>query len=211
MSKPSVYDWHLDNFGDIMGDKKTYPSKKLSHGHRPTRILEGDHNGGWSLYIGSRYDVKDTADKYGTIVNLTGDSIFSAYEYHIIPKSYPRLLKYNEAPPVQSPGAEREIILNWPNYGVPHLQFQFWVDLFSQISLGGKTLLFCMGGHGRTGTATCLLMLASGVQTEGDSAILWLRKHYCEKAVEGTQQREMINRFAKWLKKGASDNGSQSK
>jgi len=201
-----VFDWHLDNFDNIMGSSALNYDVKKSHGHKPTRIMEGDHNGGWALYIGSRYGVRDSTDEYDTIVNLTGNSIFGEYKCHIIPKHFPKLMKYNEVPPDIPQAAEREILLNWPNYGVPHLQFQFWVDLFDQIKYSKKTLLFCLGGHGRTGTATCLLMLASGVQSDGDEAILWLRKHYCSEVVEGSQQRELVNRFAKWLKKGA-DNG----
>lgn len=192
----SVFDWHTAEYDHLFkGDKMK------SHGHAPTRILEGDHNGGWSLYIGSRYDVKHDAEGFDMIVNLSGGSIFMDHIRHIVPSHFAKVAKYSEPESPHSSAADREIILDWPNYGVPRLQFQFWVDLYEQMKMTKRTLLFCLGGHGRTGTATCLLMLASAAHTDGEKAIAWLRSHYCLKVVEGSQQHDLVLRFAKWLAK----------
>ena len=48
--------------------------------------------------------------------------------------------------------------------------------------------IFCFGGHGRTGYVTAVILGKLGI----DDPIRFLRKHYCEKAIESNAQIEHI-------------------
>jgi len=56
---------------------------------------------------------------------------------------------------------------------------------------GKKVAIFCIGGHGRTGYFTSLLLGKLGIEDPID----YLRKNYCEKAVETNCQVEAIANF----------------
>jgi len=56
---------------------------------------------------------------------------------------------------------------------------------------GKKVAIFCIGGHGRTGYFTSLLLGKLGIKDPID----YLRKKYCEKAVEANCQVEAIANF----------------
>jgi len=75
-----------------------------------------------------------------------------------------------------------------PNMGVPDsaLQFSALIDwLHAKLLLGDKIHVGCIGGHGRTG----LVLAALVKQLTGQKrAIQYVRKHYCKKAVETTDQ-----------------------
>lgn len=59
-----------------------------------------------------------------------------------------------------------------------------------QLEAGRSIHAGCIGGHGRTGTY--LAALVSVVLGEKD-AITWVRKHYCEKAVESASQVRFLH------------------
>lgn len=68
-----------------------------------------------------------------------------------------------------------------------------WLDLktdASSLDRDLNVLVMCMGGHGRTGTILIILSLIAGVST-GDP-LAWIRKEYCNKAVESKAQIEYI-------------------
>lgn len=57
-----------------------------------------------------------------------------------------------------------------------------------QLQEGKRVHAGCVGGHGRTG-----LLLAAVVATLGEkNAIQWVRKHHCTKAVESTEQVDLL-------------------
>lgn len=81
------------------------------------------------------------------------------------------------------------IRLNWKDWSWPNIGMTFWKQLW--ILLPPKTLICCVGGHGRTGTCAASLMLASGRWTAKD-AITWVRKYYCDDAIEGKGQEQYL-------------------
>ena len=98
----------------------------------------------------------------------------------------PNLLKYNN-PTVQ---------ISCPDYSVPDLGLQFWLDLIDIINnewqaerITGVTVC-CIGGHGRTGTALSILAGLTG-KCKSDP-VKFIRKHYCDKAVESVSQIKYI-------------------
>jgi hypothetical protein len=79
-----------------------------------------------------------------------------------------------------------------PNGNVPNLDLKFWKDLVKVIRYEKKDVLIaCVGGHGRTGT--CLAILAALMLPEAkENPIIYIREHYCKKAVENTKQYNYI-------------------
>ena len=91
------------------------------------------------------------------------------------------------------PLAAKEIIIDWKDYGLPHMGPEFWTELLKAIQRQPRTLMFCVGSHGRTGTAASILTgLSKGIT--GKKAIRWVRLHHCEKSVETAEQRYYVNR-----------------
>ena len=147
--------------------------------HEPTLCFKDD---GIEVYLGKKYDVKPFAAEYGVCLNLTGDSIA---ENHIIPiRSLKKWANY-EASNMQ------EIVLDWPDYGIVNFPIQFWYDLLDAVKENGKKLLiFCIGGHGRTGTAFAAIMIAYGHTAAG--ATKWIRENYCDQAIESKSQEDYL-------------------
>jgi hypothetical protein len=80
-----------------------------------------------------------------------------------------------------------EIIFNWPDGSAPVLTKKEWLIFIEELSaIKGNILIHCWGGHGRTGTLLALLGFLSGA-LKGD-CVKYLRKRYCEKAVETEAQ-----------------------
>jgi len=84
------------------------------------------------------------------------------------------------------------IYLDWDDYTAPPVGLDFWQELKTLIKeKQWKTIaLGCVGGHGRTGTAICALMIAHGYSAE--SAIKNVREIYCKKCVENESQRRYL-------------------
>lgn len=84
-----------------------------------------------------------------------------------------------------------EVLFAIPDMGVPAKPDEFkklvaWVR--RQLEEGKKVHVGCIGGHGRTGT-----FLSALVSTFGEAdAITYVRKHYCKKAVESTEQVKFL-------------------
>lgn len=179
------------------------PTARKCDGHSPTVILRAPEGQNWALYLGSRDRVISHLDNghepFDLIVNLSGGSIY--YKPPLVSESAFEALNKYYVPSHALPGHEREVVMDWPNYSIPaSLPFQFWVDLYQVIKSVPRTIMFCIGSHGRTGTAAVLLLLVSHAFDDSDEALRWLRKNYCEKCVESTAQMQMIRDFAKWLK-----------
>lgn len=62
-----------------------------------------------------------------------------------------------------------------------------WAEI--QLRAGKKIHMGCIGGHGRTGTALAALVSEMDVS---DDAIAYVRKNYCERAVESAAQVDFL-------------------
>lgn len=89
------------------------------------------------------------------------------------------------------------ICIDWPDMQAPKLDKGFWEALAQDLGgITGKAAIFCMGGHGRTGTALCALAHVTKYApaiTDGD-VVAWLRETYCEHAVETESQVSYLTR-----------------
>ena len=85
------------------------------------------------------------------------------------------------------------------DYQPPSYSKEFWADLWldlvDEAARQGKTedsplgvIATCSGGHGRTGTVLAILAHVSGIVQPLDDAAMFVRKHYCEEAIESESQ-----------------------
>jgi hypothetical protein len=84
-----------------------------------------------------------------------------------------------------------EVHCNIPDMGVPKNVTRFkklvtW--LVQSIAVGKKVHVGCIGGHGRTGTLLSALVAEAGEK----DAIQYVRKNYCDKAVESKAQVDFL-------------------
>ena len=175
-SKTEKQGWSKD------GWKSEYSSYLNSCTHRPQHIIAGD---GWGVWAGKKDDCRSYAKDYDVVMNLTFTSI---KEPHIIPIA--ELAEYEEVDCQYT-----EIQLDWPDYGVINMPREFWVKLLKYLEDNQlKMLVFCLGGHGRTGTALAVMMTMALGYSPKDS-INWIRKNYCRSAIESLGQEEYIERM----------------
>jgi len=103
---------------------------------------------------------------------------------------------YNFKAPQLLRGNNPIVRISWPDYDVPELDQQFWLDLIGVINfkwsareITGVTAC-CVGGHGRTGTALAVLAGLTGA-CQSDP-VAFIRKHYCKRVVESDSQVKYI-------------------
>jgi hypothetical protein len=71
--------------------------------------------------------------------------------------------------------------------------FVLMIDwLRGKLEAGKKVHVGCIGGHGRTGMVLAALVKE---MTGEEDAITWVRKHYCKKAVESTEQVKFLTEY----------------
>jgi protein-tyrosine phosphatase len=62
--------------------------------------------------------------------------------------------------------------------------------LLGRARSGERVEVGCLGGHGRTGTASACLAVLSG--HPGGDAVNWVRANYCSDAVETPEQEAFV-------------------
>ncbi len=88
-------------------------------------------------------------------------------------------------------------VIDWPDYGLPSDEeelFDVIVDIHVRAKKGDLVEIACYGGLGRTGTVLGCLAVRAGVPRR--DAVEWVRAHYDQRAVETSEQREYVERFA---------------
>jgi hypothetical protein len=91
--------------------------------------------------------------------------------------------------------AEDEIatlVVQWPDFKAIELdtlkRALEWAQ--QQLDAGEDLEVGCIGGHGRTGSFAAALCITQGLSAE--EAVLYVKSHYCTKAIETPAQREML-------------------
>lgn len=152
---------------------------------------EGSHIltiGKMKLYAGSN---QCEYDRYSLVINLTG-SVSYWYDKPAGIKGATELVptflsSFGPTKDQQIP----QLIIPWKDGGIPDFTKAQWMQLIGDLGkLSGRVLLHCIGGHGRTGTASAILLVLSG--TLKKDPVAWLRKNYCEEAVETERQIKYI-------------------
>ena len=83
--------------------------------------------------------------------------------------------------------------LDWPDFGVPDDPAPVVAALRSlraRTRASEHVEIGCLGGHGRTGTALACLAVLCG--QPADEAVGWVRREYCDRAVETDAQEAFV-------------------
>jgi len=88
-----------------------------------------------------------------------------------------------------------ELMVPWPDFGLPRVKLTMWKALHEFIKGRGWThvCFHCEAGHGRTGTALASMMIANLGYTALD-ALEFVRETHCHEAVETDDQCDYLER-----------------
>ena len=165
------------------------------HTHKPVMMIH-DETDTWGVWVGSRDGVIPEANDFDIVFNMSGRTIT---EKHLIP--IPELEKWSRGGDTFT-----ELLLDWPDNGVAYFPLQFWLDLMAHIENKKlKLVAFCIGGHGRTGTALACMLIA-GLGWNGTKAIEWVRNNHCKRAIESKEQENYIHSISKQMKEHKKEN-----
>lgn len=89
------------------------------------------------------------------------------------------------------------MMLPWEDWGLPKVQYPLAAEAirtaFEWAKAGALVEVGCIGAHGRTGTVLSCMAILSGVPV--NEAVAYVRKEYCNNAVEGASQEWFIRWF----------------
>lgn len=142
---------------------------------------------------GGKRDTVDQLDRWSLMIPLLDSYNSFTPENPIGANSEARVfvpshLFDKKIPPVLS--------IKWADQSVPYLEKEWWKDLTTFLQgHKGDVVLFCMGGHGRTGTALTILASLAGKVPADACPVAWLRAEYCDKAVESDTQISYIEKI----------------
>jgi hypothetical protein len=142
------------------------------------------------IYFGNKYEAEAHYD-WGLMVCLLGHSFAPSGAPVKVGKA--TLDRYPSLTPLADFQPSPFMTVDWPDGGVPPFQRKWWEGLRKALEeVKGDVVIFCQGGHGRTGTAASILAGMEGLTKKG-CPVRWVRKHYCTKAVETTAQINYIS------------------
>jgi hypothetical protein len=154
------------------GGKVSNKTKKCNEDHKPTHVL----GAGYEFWAATGSRLSAYLPKFDLCLNCTGSPV--SKPKHSIPFEWGKDIEIPQF---------KEIILDWWDQRGIWIDPEFWVKLLRHaIETQSKVLVFCVGGHGRTGTAICALQIAGGATAK--QAIEKIRADYCPSAVESDLQ-----------------------
>lgn len=164
--------------------------------HYPSCTHKGDKVvfewGAKKLYAARGFDLDEFSDEWGLIIDLANNVRPPLYSRKFLQSMTSERLKVLEKHTVTIPPkvVTAEVLqLDWPDMGIPPVWLDFWRDLWKLMP--ERTVIACVGGHGRTGTALAALIIAAGYDYW--SALETVRKEHCEKAVESLVQEKYLH------------------
>ena len=117
---------------------------------------------------------------------------FAEREYNIIaPKGYESLTDFSSK-------ALPRIAIPFADFSEPKVSTEFWPEMVRLLKLEPDEMrlgVFCMGGHGRTGTVLACLRIAAWNESAA-AALDRVRTDYCRHAVESATQLQYIRSVA---------------
>lgn len=156
--------------------------------HKPQKIKEIDKVGYFASDMLNALDFKGDA-----MVNFTRISDIPSAA------TIPQLAQHIEI-------TFEEIMVPWPDFGVPRVKISFWKALHSYVmERGWKSVCFhCQAGHGRTGTALAAMLIANEGYSAQD-AVWQIRSSYCVEAVESIEQSMYLQKVDEYYNKRELD------
>lgn len=159
----------------------TYVSSSCVHKGEP--VIYEAH--GKKLHGANGRGINEFDPNWGLIIDLANQVRYPSAWNSFIRTETTKRLKVLEKYLSKPQSIKAEILsLNWPDMGIPPVGLDFWDHLWTL--LPEETVMCCIGGHGRTGTALCSFMIADGVDYYTAAQDVW--KLHCEKAMESISQ-----------------------
>ena len=90
------------------------------------------------------------------------------------------------------PHTTKCIQIHWKDWEASALDATDWNRITEEVARIGEVLIFCQGGHGRTGTAAAILLTLLG-KCDGSQATGYVRSNYYKDAVETLEQTEYLD------------------
>jgi protein-tyrosine phosphatase len=148
------------------------------------------------------------------ILKINGVSVYGASVYKLVPVSGDVLLNCTDSerdePEDQAFPEGYEslsehvsqftvINLNWPDGDAPDVAPAFWRDLPRLVKRNGGVSLvpYCLGSHGRTGTALASMAIIHK-RLSAFEAVKLIREKHCHRAVETAAQCDYLHRVEVW-------------
>lgn len=201
--KPGLYTAPKSNVSPLNGHgtqdnanpakSTTYQSSYLNCHNGPLRVMT---IGDCLIWAGSHREVKNDWD-WTLMLRLSDRDFFGHVPVSVelndqAQKSFPELMRVPHTPAI--------IDVNWGDFHVPDLDAAWWKALHQAILKcppKSNMVVHCIGGHGRTGTALAILAALAGKHKENgqDCPVEYIRKAYCESAVESESQINYITKM----------------
>lgn len=169
-----------------------------------------------SLSVGDHDGIKLAQDEFDYIIDC-GDvltpwtpSFFNSAQLAGDNRLIKLLAPYLLEPDKQqtNPHPYKLLKIKWFDRAAPPVNPEFWAKLYAElIQKGGDVATNCQGGHGRSGTAFCALMMMGSPDYGSLDAIIHLRALHCARAIEGVAQHEYLDQVAKFLGREANAAG----
>lgn len=166
--------------------------KSCTHSKAMKVISFGKEGGLWAGAV-SDWRYNPPREKMDLIVNLCGSKLDEGIRLNEaarrqLPKaSFPNIYSQSYA----------TVDIDWPDGGVPRFEPKVFLDFIRYMSSGKKVGVYCMGGHGRTGTFLIAIAYLAQVvlpQDKMEAGYLgYFRDFYCGDIVETSVQ-------VSWLK-----------
>lgn len=196
-----LYDDNYDYGEDVMtghvgsGAGFVYATTTYKPPEEPARVMQ---IGNVEIWAGAGSEMLKELHLFDMAFDLRGYSSYSANKEVIsaderAQKTLPKHLYENVVPPVVS--------FSWPDGGVLPVSRKWWELLYDWLAdeWGAgedepkKLAVFCVGGHGRTGTFLSILAAMGGLVHEEDGCpVRWVRETYSDDAVETWGQIDYI-------------------
>lgn len=152
---------------------------------------------GLEIYGASLSEAENSYRDFDLIISLTKGFFKPVVEdVKICSKGLVELIKWYK-PEILS--------LNWTDMNIPDLDKEFWIRLVHILKKKGrdrnrsskgnnsyKVMVHCIGGHGRTGTALCILGNMIDKENWSGDLVSKVKERHCEKAVEVLKQVKYI-------------------
>ena len=165
-------------------DNEPVCSGKQAGWHDPTKIYKKV----FEIWAGTKSDCRPFLGSFDLLLNCSGMS--TLLPKHKIPMEWGKKFETVEF---------KEIYLDWDNMAAVMIDSGFWKELINHLRENAlRLLVFCQGGHGRTGTAVAALLISDG--WTADEAIFHVRSTYCPKAIESMAQWNYLHDLEKYYK-----------
>lgn len=166
--------------------------KSCNHGITPIFNL-GENTEQQIEFCGATKDQIQTWELDATtlVLNVSGYSMLTASNEMLRgPKEFDILREYIPQQKV------KELVLAWADGMSFGASAEFWQRFYDICRAEGykKVIVCCLGGHGRTGTALAALLIAN-TEMDDFTAIDFIRKHYCDEAIETKAQENYLERL----------------